>query len=133
MKRYFIYAVVLTCFAFTVFSCKKQSIAPEEPLITDTVPNDPTIYPDPAVTSKGMMTGKVMPETKFSLLLYNDDNSYAQFTIVNRTGSFLIKDIEAGNYTLLIQPVDPSLNPIELTKITVDPGRTTNMGLIFLP
>lgn len=133
MKRYLVYALVLACFAFTVASCSKQTMNEQDPITTDTVTSDPTIYPDPVVSSKGMVVGKVMPETKFSVLLYNDDRSYNEFTIINRTGAFLINDVEAGNYTLQIQPADPSLNPIELTKITVDASRTTNLGLIFLP
>jgi hypothetical protein len=133
MKRYLIYAVVLACFAFTVTSCKKQTITEQAPITTDTVTSDPTIYPDPVVSSRGMVVGKVMPETKFSVLLYNDDYSYTEFSIINRTGAFMINNVEAGNYTLLIQPGDPTLNPVELTKITVDSSRTTNLGLIFLP
>lgn len=132
MKRYLMYVAVLACFAFAAASCKKQTITEREP-ITDTKPTDPTIYPGPVYSSKGVIVGKVMPETKFTLLLQNDDYSYSDFTIVNRTGAFLMNDIEAGMYTLYIQPADASLNPVELSKITVDSSRTTNLGLIFLP
>jgi hypothetical protein len=133
MKRYLTYAFILACLALAITSCSKQTINEQEPITTDTIPGDPTIYPDPTVSSKGMVVGKVMPETKFTVLLYNDDNSYNEYTIINRTGAFLINNVEAGNYTLMIQPADPALNPVELTKITVDSSRTTNLGLIFLP
>ena len=133
MKRYLMYAVIIAAFSFATAACKKQTVQEEPIVTTDTVPGDPTIYPDPVLSSRGLLVGKVMPETKFSVLLYNDDHSYTEYSILNRTGAFMMKDVEAGNYTLLIQPADPNLNPVELIKITVDSSRTTNLGLIFLP
>ena len=52
---------------------------------------------------------------------------------MNRTGAFIMRDIKAGDYNLLIEPYDPNIAPVELTRITIDSGRTTNLGLIFLP
>ncbi|HEY0678165.1 MAG TPA: hypothetical protein VGD17_07755 [Chitinophagaceae bacterium] len=132
MKRYLIYAVFIAAFVTSIVACKKESLPAEDILVKDSV-EDIGPVADPVISSTGFLTGKVMPETKFSLTLYNDTLSYTEFEIVNRTGAFSMKNVKAGEYTLLIQPADPGLNSLELIKIAVDSGRTTNLGLIFLP
>lgn len=132
MKTFLTCAVFAATVMLSIPGCKKTASPVEEikPGDTTTTQYD---YPPPTVSSKGMIAGKVMPETKFSMLLYNDTDSYEQFTIVNRTGVFVMTDIKAGDYTLVIQPADPAYNAVQLEKIRVDTGRTTNLGLIFLP
>ena len=134
MKRYFIYAVIIAAFAFAIPACQKQLVQEDDITITDTIPSkDETIYADPLPVSTGLIVGKIMPETKFGLVLYNDQYTYTEYDIMNRTGAFAMKGIKAGEYTLLIEPYDPSVAPFEITRIVVDSGRTKNLGLIFLP
>lgn len=132
MKRYIFYVVIAGGFMLSASSCKKQVLVEEEIKPTDTAFVHPP-YPDPVVSSTGTIVGKVMPETKFALTLYNDSHSYGEYTIVNRTGAFLMNKIEAGTYTLLVQPYDAAFHSLEISKISVDSGRTANLGLIFLP
>lgn len=132
MKTFLTGAIVAATFMISISGCKKTAAPTEEIIITDTVKND-YIYPDPAVSSTGIIAGKVMPETKFSMLLYNDADSYEEYTIMNRTGVFVMSNVKAGEYTLVIQPADPAYNAVQLERIRIDTGRTTNLGLIFLP
>lgn len=132
MKTILTGAVIAASFMISISGCKKTASPTEDIIITDTVKQD-YIYPDPAVSSTGMIAGKVMPETKFSILLYNDSDSYEEFTIMNRTGVFVMNNVKAGEYTLVIQPSDPAYNAVQLDRIRIDTGRTTNLGLIFLP
>jgi hypothetical protein len=132
MKTFLTGAIIATTFMISVSGCKKTAATKEDIIITDTTKID-YIYPDPAVSSTGIIAGKVMPETKFSMLLYNDTDSYEEYTIMNRTGVFVMSNVKAGDYTLIIQPSDPALNSVQLERIRIDTGRTTNLGLIFLP
>jgi hypothetical protein len=133
MKRFITCLSILTAVVYINAGCKKQSSPQDDLIINDTTTVNHPPVADPAVATTGMITGKVMPETKFSLLLYNDVNSYEEYSIVNRTGVFLIKNVKAGEYNLVIQPADPAYNSIEISKIRIDTSRTTNLGLIFLP
>lgn len=132
MKTYLTGAIIAASFIISISGCKKTAASKEDIIITDTVKHEYT-YPDPVASSKGILAGKVMPETKFSVLLYNDTDSYENFSIVNRTGIFVMNNIKSGEYTLVIQPGDPAYNSVQLERIKIDSGRTTNMGLIFLP
>ncbi|MGB8191590.1 MAG: carboxypeptidase-like regulatory domain-containing protein [Chitinophagaceae bacterium] len=132
MKRFLTCLSLAAALIYLNAGCKKQ-ISPEEKIIiTDTAS---VYYPpaDPAPITTGALIAKVMPEIKFSLLLYNDVNSYEAYTIVDRNGAFMLKNIKAGEYQLVIQPADPAYNSFELSRIMIDSGRTTNLGLIFLP
>lgn len=132
MKAYLTGAIIAVSFMISISGCKKNVSSKEDIVVTDTVKQDYT-YPDPAVSSTGVLAGKVMPETKFSILLYNDSDSYEEYSIVNRTEIFVMNKIKAGEYTLVIQPADPAYNAVQLDRIRIDSGRTTNLGLIFLP
>jgi hypothetical protein len=132
MKAYLAGAIIAASFMISISGCKKTASPTEDIIISDTVKQD-YIYPDPVVSSTGVLAAKVMPETKFSVLLYNDSDSYEEYSIADRTGIFVVNKVKAGEYTLVIQPADPAYNAIQLDRIRIDTGRTTNLGLIFLP
>ncbi len=131
MKHLILYLLILAAI-IALSSCKKDTANIPDIIINDT-PFDHPDYPDPLLPSTGLVIGKVMPESKFALTLYNDQFTYSDFAIVNRTGIFLMKNVKAGEYTLVIEPYDAELAPLQLTGITVDSARTTNLGLIFIP
>ena len=131
MKRFLFSAVILATLSLST-GCSKDAVV-EEPISDKDTIVDIGPIADPAIATTGIVAGKVMPETKFSLQLYNDTENYIEYVIQDRTGVFVIRGVKAGEYTLFIQPEDPSLNPVTLNKIAVDTSRTTNLGLIFLP
>lgn len=132
MKCFISYLFVIAGLLVASTGCKKQAAPTEEIIITDTTTVEQP-GADPVLQSTGIVAGKIMPETKYSLLLYNDQDVYEEYSILNRTGVFIMKNIKAGEYNLIVQPYDPDISSFELTKITVDSGRTTNLGIIFLP
>jgi hypothetical protein len=133
MKRFFVYLTLIAAILSAFTGCRKETATEPDIIINDTTPYYDPNYPDPVLLSAGQLVGKIMPETKYALTLYNSNHTYTDFDIMNRTGAFIIKDIKAGDYSLLIEPYDPNIAPMELTRITVDSARTTNLGLIFLP
>lgn len=86
----------------------------------------------PLENATGVLVGKIVTNTKYSLFLYNEKSKNNEYIIDLRTGYFVFKDIQPGVYTLWINPADATFEPLEMRNILIEVGQITNLGLIDL-
>lgn len=116
---------ILLAFAIFILACSTE--------ITSSNPYDPDS--PKTIQARGIITGKINPEDFTDLKRVNftatvKDTSYN--AIVEKDGSFTIKDIEKGTYYLRVISSDSAYYESEIGPITVNQGQTTNVGNINL-
>ena len=129
MKFNFIYIVIVIGLLAGMTSCTKdQPVAPEKVITNE----DIEVFIDTRAIAPetGVVVGKIVPESKYLLILHNKRSSIDIFSVDARSGYFIFKNVPVGIYTLAIHIA--SGEPKEIENIIVQNGKITNLGIIGL-
>ena len=129
MKFNFIYMVIVIAFLAVVTSCAKdQPVAPEKAITNEGI--EVLIDTRAIAPETGVVVGKIVPESKYLLILHNKRSSIDLFSIDARSGYFIFKNIPVGTYTLAIHLANGE--PKEIENVIVLNRKITNLGIIGL-
>ena len=84
---------------------------------------------DSAVT--GAIMGSVSPVTLHATITAEAADSVSYSTVTNASGSFLLRGVPQGTYTVTITPDLPAL-PVIINNVTVTTGASTDLNIITL-
>ena len=132
MKLNFICLVIAACLMMASSSCMK-----EKPFVANAASGENTeIGIDTGMfrviaPETGILVGKVVPETKYVLVLFSRGITMEEYSIDQRSGYFVFKGVPPGTYTLGIYPVGSEYNK-EIEGGVILNGEITNLGAISL-
>jgi hypothetical protein len=139
MKRIISFSSFVMLLISVIFiSCAKESPVTINQEVTNTTPIK--ITPDNSARANpkyvGTISGILSPvPLKASVVAYNDHFQSEEFT-ANENGTFLVKNLPADGYHLLITylPLNsPDYLTFEVYKVRVVAQQNTDVGIIFLP
>lgn len=84
-----------------------------------------------ADTEPGSLSGIVMPNSSISSVTAESDaNTF--YTQSNDDGSFIIKSLPAGTYSVHIAPYDEGVKDTTIGNVMIEGGKRTSLGAIYL-